>query len=350
MSLPSLTHYDLPKDLTGEHDSVARSIVAESPGMRRAVAAARRLAPLGVPILLVGATGTGKEVLAQAIHRWSGLRGNLVDINCGALPAGMAVAELFGHRRGAFTTAIDSTRGLIEDANQGTLFLDELASLPPDGQASLLRMLETGEFRRIGEAKKTRVEVRLIATVPDTVVQLRYDGRLREDLYQRLATGIIHLPRLRDRQEDLLPLARHFALQESKLVADSIIGLLEQYSWPGNVRELRNVIVRAAALSDSRTLAAESIAEALDAGPRIAGSSDQGHAIRSGHGLPEEIRELADLCRVHHGKSEAIAAVLGISRSTLYRKLRRLGLSMVVLAGPRLVRLSQNRMRRKETE
>src|SRR5262245_28613370 len=117
MSLPLLRSGNTPEDLTGLGDPVSASIVAESPGMRRAVSVARRLAPLGIPVLLVGATGTGKEVLAQAIHRWSGRRGNLVDINCGALPPGMAVAELFGHRRGAYTGAVESSRGLVEDAH-----------------------------------------------------------------------------------------------------------------------------------------------------------------------------------------------------------------------------------------
>lgn len=344
MTLPSvvLKATDPPRIDSGRLEPV---IVAESAAMQRAVHMARRLAPSRIPVLLVGATGTGKEVLAQAIHRWSGRRGPLVDVDCGALPPGMAVAELFGHRRGAFTGALDSTPGLVEQAQHGTLFLDELSSLTLEGQAALIRTLETGEVRRMGDRGKVRVDLRLVAAVQDSVDALRVEGRLREDLYQRLAGAIIHLPTLQARWEDLLPLARHLAAQEGRSICDAVVGLLERHSWPGNVRELRHVIMRAASLTDSRTLGADVVAEALDVN-QVTGRHPSTRPVRPGSGVSEEIQALIELCRVHAGKPKPIAVALGLSRATLYRKLRRLGLRLQELAGPPLVRLSRDGVRR----
>lgn len=342
MSLPNVRMAEAALHRPIESTGNEATIVAESPAMRRAVAIARRLAPLKIPILLVGATGTGKEVLAQAIHRWSGRRGPLVDVDCGALPPGMAVAELFGHRRGAFTNAVESMPGLVEEAQHGSLFLDELASLTLEGQAALLRAMETGEVRRMGERKKMRVDFRLIAAVQDNEVALRMDGRLREDLYQRLAGERIYLPPLRARQEDLLPLARHFARQEGREVSDSILGVLERHRWPGNVRELRNVIRRGASLTDDRMLETAVIKEALDMTSSGNGSM-QPRVSKIFSALPSEIDGLAELCRLHQGKADPIAAALGLSRATLYRKLRTLGLNLRELRGPILVRLYRDR-------
>jgi two-component system NtrC family response regulator len=345
MSLPSV-QVPQPNEPRLDSSRFEPVIIAESPAMQRAVHTARRLAPLRIPILLVGATGTGKEVLAQAIHRWSGRRGMLVDVDCGAFPPGMAVAELFGHRKGAFTNAVDSIPGLVEQAQHGTLFLDELSSLTSEGQAALIRMLETGEVRRMGDRTKVRVDLRLIAAVQDSVDALRAEGRLREDLYQRLAGAIIRLPPLQARPEDLLPLARHLATQEGRNLSDAVVGLLERYAWPGNVRELRHVIIRAASLTDSRTLDAEAIAEALDVNLVALGSEFCGRPVTPGSALPEELRAFAELCRDHGGRPGPIATALGLSRATLYRKLRRLGLSLRELTGPLPVRLSRDSVRR----
>lgn len=295
-------------------------IIAESPSMRRAVELARRFAPLSLPVVLIGETGTGKEVLAQAIHRWSGRRGELVDVDCGALSPGMVVAELFGHRKGAYTTAVDSMPGLVERANRGTLFLDELLSLSVEGQSALLRVLETGEVRRVGDLTKTQVSIRLIAALQEGQGGFPEDRHLRPDLYQRLAGGIIQLLPIRERREDLWPLAQRFAEQAGRGLSSGVRQVLERYEWPGNVRELRHVISRAACLQESGEVDPIAIAEAIDVGcgrPWIRMDVSR-----------ERRTELESLRQAHGGDPAAMAAALGVSRSTLYRRLQEVGLRL----------------------
>jgi DNA-binding NtrC family response regulator len=296
-------------------------IVAESVSMRRAVTIARRFALTNLPVLLVGETGTGKEVIAQAIHRWSGRTGELVDVDCGALSSGMVVAELFGHRRGAYTTAVDSMPGLVEQANRGTLFLDELTSLAPEGQAALLRVLETGEVRRVGDRTKQRVDLRLVAAVQPEG-EGNGLGSLRSDLFHRLAGTVIHLSALRSRPDDLFPLANHFASLHGRRVAPVAAGILEHHDWPGNVRELRNVVGRAVFLTDAPTIGSEAIAEALDFDAHQLSASNGDSDLMLKH------REMLELCRRHAGRPDAIALELGVSRATLYRRLRDAGISL----------------------
>jgi DNA-binding NtrC family response regulator len=295
--------------------------------MRRAVELARRFAPLDLPVLLVGETGTGKEVLAQAIHRWSGMKGELVDVDCGALAPGMVANELFGHRRGAYTSATESAPGLMERATHGTLFLDELSSLALEGQAALLRTLETGEVRRVGDLAKVRVQVRVIAALQDDIPRQLAQGRLRQDLYQRLAGGVIQLLPLRARREDLWPLARRFAELAGRTLASSARQVLGRHAWPGNVRELRHVLVRAACLSNTPELGAGVVAEAIDLGAAPGAIPvplpDSGEEVRRSARARLEV-----LCREHGGDAEAIAGALRVSRSTLYRRLQSVGLRL----------------------
>jgi DNA-binding NtrC family response regulator len=303
--------------------SVAEPVlIAESPGMRRVVMIARRFALTSLPVLLVGETGTGKEVVAQAIHRWSGRPGDLVDVDCGALSSGMVVAELFGHRRGAYTTAIDSMPGLVEQANRGTLFLDELTSLAAEGQAALLRVLETGEVRRVGDRIKHQVDLRMVAAVQPDGNEGRGLGSLRTDLFHRLAGTVIHLPPLRNRPEELLPLASHFASLHQRSVASTAAGVLERHQWTGNVRELRNVIGRAVFLTDDYTIGSHAIAEALDLDTPVRTREEDSELRVLRH------REMLDLCRRHSGRPELMAVELGVSRSTLYRRLREAGITL----------------------
>lgn len=304
------------------HDPV---IVAESASMRRVVDLARRFAPTNLPMLLVGETGVGKEVMAQAIHSWSRRQGELVDVDCGALAPGMVVAELFGHRRGAYTSATESMPGLLEQATRGTLFLDELGSLSNDGQAALLRVLETGEVRRVGDRAKQAIDIRLLAAVQDLTPGAHHLGGVRLDLFHRLAGTVIQIPALRERPEDLLPLARHIARPIGRTVAASVRELLERHAWPGNVRELRNLIVRAASLTSEIEIHSGNVAEAMDLGV--------GHRIR--HAWPGSpvggspgLDELIELGRRHAGRPEAMAAELRISRSTLFRRLKGMGISL----------------------
>jgi two-component system, NtrC family, nitrogen regulation response regulator NtrX len=308
-------------------------IVAESVAMRRAVELARRFAPTMLPVLIVGETGTGKEVLAQAIHRWSGRRGRLVDVDCGALPQGMVVAEFFGHRRGAFTTAVDSMPGLLEQAGGGTLFLDELSSLPSEGQAALLRVLETREVRRVGDRTTQFVDIRLLSALQDLSGPRTGRGRLRDDLLHRMAGSVIHLPPLRTRPEDLIPLARFLATQFGVQLGERIEPLLERHAWPGNVRELRHVIARAASLSGQLVVEADAIAEAIEMGQVL---NERQIAIPSSDGALLMARcELRELCREHGGQADLIAEALGVSRATLYRRLRDAGISLRDMVGPR---------------
>lgn len=292
--------------------------------MRRAVDLARRCAALDLPILLVGPTGTGKEVLAQAIHAWSGRPGELVDVNCGALPPHSAGRELFGHRRGSFTGAVEHAPGLVEAAHTGTLFLDELGALSLEAQAALLRVLETGELRRMGETTKRTVAVRLLGALQ------ALPGGLRDDLRYRLSGGVIQVEPLSRRPEDLWPLAEHFAALGERRLADGVGAVLRRHDWPGNVRELRHVVGRAAILQPAGPLSPGSVAEAIDLGAVVPGG-------RGSPGQPPDDRwwrtELVELCRAHDYDPERLRRTLGVSRSTLYRRLKEAGLRLELLKG-----------------
>ncbi len=294
-------------------------VIAESPAMKRVLALARRFAPTGVPVLLLGATGTGKELLATLIHEESGLRGPLIDINCGAFPPAMMESLLFGHRRGAFTGAVSDTAGLITAADHGTLFLDELSSLPPEGQVKLLRVLENRSVRRLGDIESRPVAFRLVAAVQDDLAQGIQAGTFRLDLFQRTAGVVLEIPPLTQREADLLPLASFFAQGLGRSLTSAVMAVLAQYSWPGNVRELRSAIERAAFLSDTIELSAAAVAEAIHLGaPEIAaGQSDV-----SERGRFEAVG------RANGWDPALMSNAMGIGRATLFRRLKRLGLSL----------------------
>jgi DNA-binding NtrC family response regulator len=293
------------------------AIIAESPAMRRAVELARKYAPLDLPVLLIGQTGTGKEVLAQAIHRWSGRSGSLVDVDCGTLHAGTVVNELFGHRKGSYTGAFESTPGMFEAAHGGTLFLDELSSMPVEGQRALLRVVETGEVRRGGEITKNRVSVRLLGAV-QKLPHAGGEDSVRLDLVHRFAGGVIHLRPLRERPEDLWPLANHLAALGGRELAEAAASVLLRHAWPGNIRELRNVIRRAAALSPPGPIQAAAVLEAIDLGSSLASEC----------GSTSDREAMVALCRQHGNDAGQIAALLGCTRSTIYRRLQRLGIRL----------------------
>jgi len=304
-------------------------IVGVSPAIRRALALAERYARTRLPIVLVGATGTGKEELAQHIHERSGRPGTLVDVNCCALPRDMVESLLFGHRRGAFTGALESTVGHVERADGGTLFLDELTSLAPEAQGKLLRVIETGEVQPLGTGAKRRVDFRLVSAVQDEVGIALETGRFRRDLFERVAGAIIELPPLSARCEDVLPLAEHFAALGGRRLEAGVEGVLLCHSWPGNARELRMVIERAGALAEDGVLSPSTIAEAIAQGrvrePRVAIPSDA-------------LGTLLRTCQAHGWHGGRICRTLGISRTTLYMRLREAGVSLRQVQKEQVVR------------
>src|SRR5262245_4716254 len=216
-----------------------------------------RVASTNLPVLITGESGTGKEIVARAIHHRSPRADQpFVAVNCGALPAELIESELFGHMRGSFTGAMGDRRGLWQEADRGTVFLDEVTETSPAFQVKLLRAVQEGEIRRVGSNQTQRVDVRVIAATNRDAEQEVRDGRFRQDLLYRLNAVTIHLPPLRERREDIRPLATHFAARTAGpsvrpvSFAKEALWLLENYDWPGNVRELENAVVRAVALSD----------------------------------------------------------------------------------------------------
>lgn len=294
-------------------------------------------------MLIVGPTGTGKELLARHVHHWSGRRGGLVDVNCAGFPRELADGWLFGHRAHAFTGAGEAAPGLIEAARNGTLFLDEICSLPLEMQAKLLRVLETGEVRRVMDTAKRRVEFGVIAAAQESITSALTAGEFRADLYQRLAGTVIALPPLVERPEDVLPLARHFAALRGRALDDGVSLVLDHYGWPGNVRELSATLHRAACLDSRPTISAAALAEAIALGapsfhPAVTpiGDSTTLNPIHEGpYRALAERQRLAAVLEAARWDTIAAAEELGIHRATLYRQMRRHGLKRpALLRGP----------------
>ncbi|HZB46146.1 MAG TPA: sigma-54 dependent transcriptional regulator [Pyrinomonadaceae bacterium] len=302
-------------------------LVAESEAMRRVLDVVTRVAPSDANVLITGENGTGKEVVARTLHALSARAGRpVVTVNTGALSEGLYESELFGHVKGAFTDARADRIGRFELADGGTLFLDEIADAHPALQAKLLRVLETGEFERVGSSKTRRVNVRVLsATNADPHAEVAA-GRFRQDLLFRLNTVEIHLPPLRERGQDIMLLAEHFLRQSARRYRRDITTFdqaarqaLMEYSWPGNVRELNHVVERAVLLARAETVTAQDLA--LRAGPAGAPARLEEMSI-------EEVERLLiqkALAR-YQGNSNRAAEALGLSRSALYRRLQKYGL------------------------
>jgi DNA-binding NtrC family response regulator len=211
-----------------------------------------QVAPVDISVLITGESGTGKEVMARAIHKHSKRSNSLmVTVNCGAIPEGIIESELFGHKKGSFTGASDNRKGYFEEANKGTIFLDEIGEAPLETQVKLLRVLETGEYMRVGESKVRYTDVRVLAATNKNLIELVKKNQFRQDLYYRLKTVIVHVPPLRDRVEDINPLVERFALEFTRSNEISYRGfmpnairIMKQYNWPGNIRELKNFVER----------------------------------------------------------------------------------------------------------
>jgi two-component system response regulator AtoC len=238
-------------------DAPLPGVVGSSPAMRAVYRLTRQVAPSRASVLIVGETGTGKELIARSLHRLSPRAdGPYVRVNCGALSESLLESELFGHIKGAFTGAVDNKTGRFEAAHTGTIFLDEISSMSAKLQVKLLRVLQEREFERVGESRTIRVDTRVIAATNQFLEEEIAAGKFREDLYYRLNVVPIYLPPLRNRREDIGPLARHFLekyceenREDTPRLPSSVLKELESYSWPGNVRELENYVERAAVLS-----------------------------------------------------------------------------------------------------
>jgi transcriptional regulator of acetoin/glycerol metabolism len=277
------------------------------------------IAPTKSPVLVLGETGTGKEVIAHLIHARSGRPGPWVALNCAAVPSELVDAELFGHTRGAFSGATASRTGLFRAAHGGTLFLDEIGEMPPMVQAKLLRTLETGEVRPVGDDRPILVDVRVVAATNRDVEQLLESGAFRGDLLHRLAGLRIRLPALRYRAEDVPALAEHFAAGSGVRLGAPALERLILYAWPGNVRELRNFVSAAVEVARRRGHA-EIEPEDL---PGF-GAPSPSRRAQSERETEQLSRRISDALTAHAGDVAAAARELGMSRSVLYETLRRL--------------------------
>ncbi len=305
------------------------TIIGQSQAIQQAIGLARKVAVTDTTVLLTGETGTGKEIFAQAIHQASPRRtGSFVAVNCSALGKDILESELFGHRAGSFTGATRDKKGLFEEANKGTIFLDEIGEMPLDLQAKLLRVLETHEFMRVGDTKPTKTDVRVIAATNRALEQEAATSHFRLDLYYRLSVFTIELPALRDRPGDIPALAEQFARQEGAKVGRRDVRLspvlmekLKKQPWKGNIRELKNVIERAVILSsphdESGTTITELTADLLPLDIQDGFSTDA-DALDLASVEKQHIRRV--LRHANGNKTEA-ARLLGIGLTTLYRKL-----------------------------
>ncbi len=265
-------------------------IIGNSPALNYALQVAAQVANTDLTVLIYGESGVGKEVFSQIIHSLSARKHNpFIAVNCGAIPEGTIDSELFGHEKGSFTGAVDSRKGYFETVNGGTIFLDEIGELPLGTQARLLRVLETGEFIRVGSSKVQKTDVRVIAASNKDLLELSQQGRFREDLYYRLSTVPIRVPALRDRKEDIHLLFRKFAADfADKYKAapvqldDEAKNLLINYPWPGNVRELKNIAEQISVLCQDKQISAKQLRRFLPERefnrlPVLAHSQTNGH-------------------------------------------------------------------------
>jgi len=312
------------------------ALVGDSPGVHALRALVERAAPADVPILVLGENGTGKELVARAIHDLSPRRAApFVKMNCAAVPAELVESELFGHEKGAFSGALAQRRGRFEQADGGTLFLDEIGDMPAAMQAKLLRVLQDGEMTRVGGTGETRVDVRLISATNQDLAALRVEGRFREDLYYRISTLVLRTPPLRERVSDIPALAAHFAEAacrrhhwRPRTLAKDALEALRQQPWKGNVRELKNVIERALILSDADPITATDLRPALPEPAAVRSVEPPGEGALKDLVDAYERDVIRERLRLQNGHVTNAARSLGMERSHLYKKCKQLGLEI----------------------
>ncbi len=314
------------KRLVEENRSLRRAkasvaLVGRSPALLEVYKQVARAAGTDVPVLITGETGTGKELVARSLHERSArARAPFIPVDCGAIAESVMESELFGHARGAFTGATGGRRGLFEEAHGGTLFLDEIGDVGPKIQAQLLRALQEGEVRRVGESVPVEVDVRVVAATNKDLAALATEGKFREDLLYRLDVVHLHLPPLRERREDVPALVEHFAARHARggvrpVVTREALDRLCAHDWPGNVRQLENVVARALALNTTGVLGPEDLPAPI------------GTAAAKLTGLAADMPSLEELSRryaVHvlqhaNGNKSEAARILDVDRKTLYR-------------------------------
>ncbi|HWA99940.1 MAG TPA: sigma-54 dependent transcriptional regulator [Pirellulales bacterium] len=311
-------------------------IIGTSPAMRRVYDTIERIADSNVDVLVIGETGTGKELVARAIHRRSPRSSKpFVPVDCGAIPENLLESEFFGHERGAFTGADTKSIGLLEFADGGTFFLDEVGELPMLLQAKLLRTLQERKIRRVGGRAEIDVDLRVVAATGRNLEAMIAQGRFRQDLYYRINVVRIDLPPLRERGDDLGLLAEYFATRYSREMNRELVGItpeayqvLSHYHWPGNVRELQNIIRRALALTTDSMLGLDDLPDAIvaNAGEVSTGGAKGFFPQRNQHMANWERHYLTDLLTKHHGDVKTAAEESQVPRGTLYRLMKNHGL------------------------
>ena len=336
------THHLLSgaRDLLDPDDAIFEGMVGRSPAMQRIFRMIERVAPSDTAVAISGESGTGKELVATAIHRRSPrAEGPLIKVNCGAIPESLIESELFGHEKGAFTGAVKRKLGRFELADGGTLFLDEIGELPHSMQVKLLRVLQEQTLDRVGGERPVSIDVRIIsATNRDLQAEVEA-GRFREDLFYRLHVVPLHLPPLRERTEDIVPMARRFVDQLRGRVRTEVSGLAEAaeralaaYHYPGNVRELLNIVEQAMVFAEPPLVEADALP------PQVSGATEapvSGSGLRRGtQGLSEfleavERSEILDAYERAQGVKTETARLLGIKTSALYYKLEKYGVGSI---------------------
>jgi len=317
------------REIADDGPPALSGIVGNSRPLRHALHQAQIVAPTDSTVVLYGETGTGKELFGRLIHILSGRRGGpLVSLNCAAIPEGLLESELFGHEKGAFTSAIAQRTGRFEAANRGTLFLDEIGDIPLALQPKLLRILQEQEFERLGSNCTVRVDVRVVAATNKNLSNLVDEGKFRSDLFYRLNVFPIVLPSLRERREDIPDLVHHLVMKAAERMRKPIrttpveaMEAMMNYSWPGNVRELQNFVERAVILAEDGVLRISTLES------KAISSSAQFGAGTLCDVQRERILQVLEETNWVIGGSRGAAAVLGLPRTTLIAKMRKLGIS-----------------------
>jgi formate hydrogenlyase transcriptional activator len=334
-SVSELASFDVVGELSPNEDRF-EGIIGQSSALRRVLNMVEQVAPGDSTVLLLGETGTGKELIARAIHNCSNRRDqSFVKLNCAAIPSGLLESELFGHERGAFTGAIAQKVGRVELADQGSLFLDEIGDISLELQPKLLRVLQEREFERLGSTRTRRVDVRVVAATHRNLEGMILEKQFRSDLYYRLNVVPIFLPPLRERPEDIPLLVQHFVKQFARRVGKSIetipsgtMDALRHYPWPGNIRELENVIERAVVLNSGPVLRISN----HDLSTRIVARRDADRPQTLEEVERNHILTTLKETRWILSGSSGAAARLGLNRSTLYFRMKKLGIARSVNA------------------